>query len=406
MDKEIALLESELHEIELVEGFQDQEKHFYIRGVFATIEKINNNKRIYPRKLWEREVEKYQTQIQRGTVNTLMEWEHPTGRSKVDPKNAVAKITKLWIEGDYVMGEAVIFDNAQADTLKSMIIHGVKISVSSRATGKVGQGGRVQEFNLVTFDIVTTPSDQGATMSGVYESEEDDVSNQNIEDQMANDVLTENLVSILRYKNSEIEDLKAELDMLRESYQDLKESQSSQIIESQYYLEDYDPTINDMRRSLYESEIESELALSYTDDQHYYHGNTYDEERREYTLRNIYVGYNDDYDYRHQDVSSTLRDNDYSGGYSSGEDENPRTPSLVRNSTRPNQVGVILGADVNNGDEIGGVGGRMTPRGETEVTKPFTYSGTSPMYALNYYRMNESKKPNVNRFLVTPNHLL
>ena len=46
-----ALCESELHEFQLVEGIQDEEKFFYIRGKFATIEQINNNKRIYPRAL-------------------------------------------------------------------------------------------------------------------------------------------------------------------------------------------------------------------------------------------------------------------------------------------------------------------------------------------------------------------
>lgn len=166
------LLESPVHS-SLFEAFEpasnNKEKNYYIRGKFATIEMVNNNKRFYPRALWEREVEKYQDEIKNGTINTLMEWDHPADRLEVDPSQAIGKITKLWIEGNYVMGEAVIFDTPKAEVLKSMIKHGVQISVSSRARGRVDNAGVVQEFNLITFDFVAKPSDKSATMYGLYE---------------------------------------------------------------------------------------------------------------------------------------------------------------------------------------------------------------------------------------------
>lgn len=166
------LLESPVHS-SLFEAFEptsdNKEKNYYIRGKFATIEMVNNNKRFYPRALWEREVEKYQEEIKNGTINTLMEWDHPADRLEVDPSQAIGKITKLWIEGNYVMGEAVIFDTPKAEVLKSMIKHGVQISVSSRARGRVDNAGVVQEFNLITFDFVAKPSDKSATMYGLYE---------------------------------------------------------------------------------------------------------------------------------------------------------------------------------------------------------------------------------------------
>ena len=68
------------------------------------------------------------------------------------------------------MGEAVLLNNPQANQLKSLIDNGVKISVSSRGIGNVGRDGIVENFKLITYDIVPNPSDFNATMNGVCES--------------------------------------------------------------------------------------------------------------------------------------------------------------------------------------------------------------------------------------------
>lgn len=153
---------------ELNETTGEVEKKYKIKGVFSTINTKNRNGRIYPEKLWKEQVEKYQDVIKSGSINTLMEYEHPA-RSNVDPMEAVAKINKLYIEGKYVMGEAVLLNNAKANQLKSLIDNGVKISVSSRGVGSVVDSV-VKDFNLITYDIVSNPSDYNATMNGVCES--------------------------------------------------------------------------------------------------------------------------------------------------------------------------------------------------------------------------------------------
>lgn len=144
------------------------EKKHKIRGVFSTIGERNRNGRIYPRDLWESEVTRYQENFNNGSINTLMEWEHPA-RTSVDPMEAVAKITELKIKDKFVVGEAVLLDNPKANQLKSLIDNGVKISVSSRGVGSV-KNGVVENFKLVTYDIVAQPSDFNATMNGLVES--------------------------------------------------------------------------------------------------------------------------------------------------------------------------------------------------------------------------------------------
>lgn len=157
----------------LNEATGQKEKTYKIRGIFSTIGERNRNGRVYPRELWEREVKEYQKEIEGGTINTLMEFEHPP-RTEVDMMQAVAKITKLGIKGNYVMGEAVILNNEKSKQLKCLIDNGIKISVSSRGVGTV-EDGVVKDFKLITYDVVPNPSDFNATMNGICESHENGV---------------------------------------------------------------------------------------------------------------------------------------------------------------------------------------------------------------------------------------
>ena len=144
------------------------EKRYKIKGVFSTIGQKNRNGRIYPMELWEAQVQKYQENLKNGSLNCLMEYQHPA-RTSVDPMKAVAKINKLFIKDNYVIGEATLLDNPEANQLKSLIDNGIKISVSSRGVGSI-KNGIVESFNLITYDIVPDPSDYNATMNGLVES--------------------------------------------------------------------------------------------------------------------------------------------------------------------------------------------------------------------------------------------
>ena len=87
---------------------------------------------------------------------------------------AVAAMRKLEIQGNYVIGEAVLLDNPKANQLKTLIDNGIKISVSSRGSGTV-RDGVVNSFNLITYDLVDAPSDHNASMYGecIFESEKE-----------------------------------------------------------------------------------------------------------------------------------------------------------------------------------------------------------------------------------------
>lgn len=143
---------------------------YKISGIFSTIGEKNKNGRVYPAHIWEREVNEYQKVLESGGSNSLMELNHPP-RANVEMMEAVAKITKLYIKGKYVMGEAVLLDNKEANQLKTLIDNGIKMSVSSRGVGKVSATGVVENFKLSTYDIIPDQgqSDYNAQMMGIVE---------------------------------------------------------------------------------------------------------------------------------------------------------------------------------------------------------------------------------------------
>lgn len=169
---EALLVESAIEE-EINEASGKKEKNYYIQGVFSTPGQKNRNGRIYPMQIWEREVQKYQQVIAENSINTLGEYEHPN-RTKVDPLEAVMKIIELKMDNGLVYGKAKILNNNSSKTnqLKALIDEGFKIGVSSRGVGSI-KGDVVENFSLLTYDIVSEPSDYNANLSGIMESMQD-----------------------------------------------------------------------------------------------------------------------------------------------------------------------------------------------------------------------------------------
>jgi hypothetical protein len=170
-----ALIVESVVQDEINEATGKKEKNYYIEGIFSTPGQKNRNGRIYPLSIWEREVAKYQEEIKNNSMNTLGEWEHPA-RVSVDPLEAVMKIVELKIDNGLVVGKAKILNNNSPKTnqLKALIDEGYKIGVSSRGTGSV-KGDMVENFNLTTYDAVSSPSDYNANLTGLCESLESSV---------------------------------------------------------------------------------------------------------------------------------------------------------------------------------------------------------------------------------------
>jgi hypothetical protein len=138
----------------------------YLSGIMQKANKLNGNGRVYPRHVLVREVRNYQKIV--NEARALGELDHPED-SVVNLKNASHMVTKVWWDGDAVMGKVKILDTPSGGILRSLVNSGVKLGISSRGLGSVHEdtsGNTVVEddFQLICFDFVSEPSTPGAYM--------------------------------------------------------------------------------------------------------------------------------------------------------------------------------------------------------------------------------------------------
>ena len=144
-----------------------------VEGVLATAEVKNGNGRYYSRDLWNREMDKYAELIEQR--RSMGELDHPES-SVVNLKNVSHLISEYWWDGDNVMGKIEILPTPAGNILKELISHGVTVGVSSRGMGSLEQNGNVMEvqddFELLCWDFVSTPSNPGSFMKTLNEGKE------------------------------------------------------------------------------------------------------------------------------------------------------------------------------------------------------------------------------------------
>ena len=165
-----------------VEG--SKKRPMRVRGLFQKADTINENKRLYPKKVLEKSIKEAQEKIKNKSF--FGEVDHPRdGRATI--KNTAALITKIEIMDDGgVFGEAEILDTDAGRNLKEILRAGGKIGISSRGNGSTktedidGQSVEVvqEDYKLAGFDFVINPSVPEARVDTVIE-------NKNKEDKMA-----------------------------------------------------------------------------------------------------------------------------------------------------------------------------------------------------------------------------
>ena len=131
----------------------------YLVGICQRAGTKNGNGRVYRKETLQREVKNYQKAIQER--RSLGELDHPDD-SVINLKNASHLITKMWWDGDNVMGKIEVLDTPSGKILKALVKSGVKLGISSRGMGSVRQD-RDQtivedDFQLICFDMVSEPS--------------------------------------------------------------------------------------------------------------------------------------------------------------------------------------------------------------------------------------------------------
>jgi len=144
--------------------------------LYAVLQKCgveNRNGRVYPREILERESRNYQKLIEE--KRALGEADHPES-SIISVDRISHNITEIWWEGNTLLGKLEVlmspgFVNygiisCQGDQIANLVRKGIMIGVSSRGVGSLekrdGKNLVQDDFELICWDVVTSPSTPGS----------------------------------------------------------------------------------------------------------------------------------------------------------------------------------------------------------------------------------------------------
>ena len=158
---------------QLTENVNRENGNLIVEGILATAEVKNGNGRYYKKELWDREMEKYDQLVKER--RSMGELDHPES-TVINLKNVSHIVTDYNWDGDQLMGKIEILPTPSGNILKELIKNGITVGVSSRGMGSLEQNGSVMEvqddFELLCWDFVSTPSNPGSFMSVLHEGKE------------------------------------------------------------------------------------------------------------------------------------------------------------------------------------------------------------------------------------------
>lgn len=167
------LVESPNYEINYLveEKNRNSPSNMFIQGPFLMADKPNRNNRVYPLNQMVEEVNRYSSEIIKNNRATG-ELNHPT-TPDVNLERACHLVTELRQEGNIFVGKSKVLSTPMGQVVRSLMMDGVKLGVSSRALGRVEEKngvGHVSDFKLVAIDVVADPSVPTAFVNGILES--------------------------------------------------------------------------------------------------------------------------------------------------------------------------------------------------------------------------------------------
>ena len=167
-------MKSLLIETNLFEGrIQEAENGVVlVKGVLQRAGAENQNGRVYPMQILQREAKKYETLIKERRA--LGELDHPDS-SVINLKNVSHNIKEIHWEGNDLVGTVEILPTPSGNILKELLRAGILLGISSRGMGSTRpmEGNKVvvgEDFELIGWDFVSNPSTHGAFMTPLTES--------------------------------------------------------------------------------------------------------------------------------------------------------------------------------------------------------------------------------------------
>lgn len=140
-------------------------KKLLMKGILQKADTVNQNARVYPKAILEREIRNYQKFINENRA--LGQIDHPD-TSVVELKHVSHVIREAHMEGNTVIGIAEILPTPSGKILQDLVESGIKLGISSRGVGSTKKEGEYfvvqDDFQLICWDFVSEPSTPGAFM--------------------------------------------------------------------------------------------------------------------------------------------------------------------------------------------------------------------------------------------------
>ena len=150
------------------ESIEQNSGKLIVQGILQKASEQNQNGRVYERSLLEREATKYNELI--NDRRALGELDHPES-SVVNLQNVSHNVTKMWWEGESLLGKVEVLCTPSGNILKELFKSGITLGISSRGMGTTREHeGKTlvnDDFELVAFDFVSNPSTRGAFLEPV-----------------------------------------------------------------------------------------------------------------------------------------------------------------------------------------------------------------------------------------------
>ena len=150
---------------------QEQGPKYILEGVFAELDKLNRNQRIYPKNEYLKHLAYLRDDIKKGEP-LLGELDHPDDRFEVKLKEASHRVIDLWYDEkqNVVMGKIELLNTPNGKLAQSIVDQGIPLHISSRAAGSVNADNTVTIQQIYTYDLVCKPGFAGAVLHRVNES--------------------------------------------------------------------------------------------------------------------------------------------------------------------------------------------------------------------------------------------
>lgn len=147
----------------LIKEAIERNEPIIINCILQKANTLNRNGRVYPQKILHREIQKYMELVKERSA--MGELDHPDS-AVISLSNVSHMVTEMHWEGETLYGKIEIAETPSGNILKGLLKCGFKVGISSRGVGSVkSTGGKdvVQDdFELIAFDIVSSPSTPGA----------------------------------------------------------------------------------------------------------------------------------------------------------------------------------------------------------------------------------------------------